>query len=295
MRRKTKYPVYVLSKGRYDQCLTAKILQNDDVPFRLVVEEQEAELYAQKHGEECLVVLPPEATGKGAIPVRNWIWENSISEGHERHWVLDDNIRIIRRVYDGKRIPCNPLAAFLAVEDFTDRYTNLGISGLNYQMFGLPWNMPALYLNVHVYSFMLIQNSLPYRWRGRYNADTDLCLQVLSGGHCTALINVFLADKVATMLMSGGNTASYQGDGRLKMARALERLWPGVVTTRRRFNRPQHHVKGNWRGFDTPLIRKPGVQIPESAVEYGMRIEPQAPIKSAQMRKILDSFNSQQP
>src|SRR3972149_3358983 len=89
------------------------------------------------------------------------------------------------------------------------------------------------FLNTHVYSCLLILNSLPYRWRGRYNEDTDLCLQVLSAGWCTVLINAFMVDNMPTMTMRGGNTEElYQDDGRLKMARHLERLWPGVVETK---------------------------------------------------------------
>jgi hypothetical protein len=43
------------------------------------------------------------------------------------------------------------------------------------------------------------------------------------------------------------------------MARSLERMWPGVVTVKRRFDRPQHTIKNNWTYFDTPLVRKKDV------------------------------------
>lgn len=64
--------------------------------------------------------------------------------------------------------------------------------------------------------------------------------------------------------MKGGNSDQlYQGDGRLRMARSLEEQWPGIVTTVRRFNRPQHKVAGDWRFFDHPLIPDPSVSIEE--------------------------------
>ncbi len=57
------------------------------------------------------------------------------------------------------------------------------------------------------------------------------------------------------MKMKGGNTDElYKGNGRLAMAKELERNWPGIVTTRVRFGRPQHVVKNSWRDFKTPLI-----------------------------------------
>jgi hypothetical protein len=107
---------------------------------------------------------------------------------------------------------------------------------------------------------------MPYRWRLLYNDDTDLCLQVLSGGLCTVLFNAFLVQKLGTMVVPGGNTEDlYQNDGRLRMARALERVWPGVVTTDRRFQRPQHVVKDAWRKFDTPLVRRTDLDWDEVA------------------------------
>ena len=109
-------------------------------------------------------------------------------------------------------------------------------------------------------------NSTPFRWIGKYNEDTDLCLQALAGGWCTILINAFMCDKKPTMTMKGGNTEHlYLGDGRLKMARELERRWPGIVQTKRRFGRPQHVVKHAWKKFDTQLKLRPGVNLREIA------------------------------
>jgi hypothetical protein len=140
--------------------------------------------------------------------------------------------------------------------------------------------VPPFYLNVHVYSCTLVLNSLPQAWRGRYNEDTDLCLQVLSAGWCTVLMNIFCADKLQTKLLPGGNTTTlYQGDGRLRMARSLERLWPGVVTTRRRFQRPQHIIYDAWRRFDTPLRFKPGIEITREPNEYGMTLTQYRPTR----------------
>jgi hypothetical protein len=234
--------VYVISKGRSDQCLTARFLAKDGVPFKIVVEPQEADLYAKEFGRDALLILPFQNLGLGSIPARNWVWEHAKASGAERHWILDDNIAGVWRRWKARKVRCNAIVAFRAVEDFTDRYENVAISGLNYYMFSInKTKQPPFYLNVHVYSFLLIRNDLPFRWRGRYNEDTDLCLQVLSAGWCTLLFNAFLAWKMTTMTMRGGNTDQlYREDGRLKMARSLQRTWPGVVDTKRRFRRPQH-------------------------------------------------------
>ena len=68
------------------------------------------------------------------------------------------------------------------------------------------FKIPPYYPNTRIYSCMLIKNDIPYRWRGRYNEDTDLSIRVLKDGWCTILFNAFLADKSQTMTMKGGNT-----------------------------------------------------------------------------------------
>lgn len=291
-----RYPVYVISKGRHDTNLTAKFLINDKVPFNLVVEPQEYDLYAKAlPSEYCNIVKTPFSNlGQGGIPARNFCWEHSKKQGHDRHWILDDNIRCVRRLYKKKRIPCDSGVAFAACEDFTDRYQNIAISGLNYTMFIVPTGkngQPPFYLNNHVYSCLLIMNSLPHRWRGRYNEDTDLCLQVLADKWCTVLFNAFSIEKMRTMTMKGGNSDQlYDGDGRLKMARSLERVWPGVVTTDRRYGRPQHVIANAWKNFDTPLIPRADFDPTKLDVvdDYGMKVvQVKDTIKSEAVKRLL--------
>lgn len=287
----SRYPIYVISKGRYEQTLTANFLQEDGVPFHIVVEPQEYDLYRKALPEVSILQLPFSNLGLGSIPARNWCWEHSKAEGHKRHWILDDNIYYVYRRYKAQRIRCNSEVAFACSEDFADRYENIAILGLNYRFHAPDTSkLPPFFLNNHVYSCLLIDNALPYRWRGRYNEDTDLCLQVLAAGLCTVLLNAFLISKVTTMVMKGGNSDQlYKGDGRLKMARSLERMWPGVVETRRRYKRPQHVVKDSWKRFDTPLKLKPGIDLSElpKTNEYGMKLIQVKEPKSERIRSLL--------
>ena len=275
-------------------CHSAQAFDRDGVPFRLVVEEPEVDAYAERFGRDRLLVLPH--VDRGLFMARNWIMEHAIAEGHERHWQWDDNIRGVMRRFRAQRLYCDSGPALAACEDFTDRYENIGISGMNYH--GLIKDrhkfMP-FFLNVHVYSATLINNSIKQRWRHLYNDDTDLCLQVLAAGLCTVLFNVFLAMKMHTMTVKGGNTDDlYQGDGRLRMARSLERAWPRVVTTGRRFKRPQHLIRYDWKKFTTPLIRRKDVDF--SALppvdNYGLELRQVAPeVKSDFLRGLLAEQN----
>jgi hypothetical protein len=285
----SKYPVYVLSKGRFKDCLTARFLIRDSIPFHLVVESHEEHEYAKRFGQERLMVLPSHSSGKGAIPVRNWIWEHAIAQGAERHWQFDDNINGTFRYYHGQRVYCHALPALKVCEDFTDRYENIGLTGMNYTMFCIYQSRPYR-LNCHVYSNLLIKNDMPFRFRGKTNTDTDLCLQVLASGKCIVQVNQFLVDKVGTMIKKGGNTSKYlKEDGRLKMARELERAWPGVVSVDRRWSRPQHVV--DWKKFDTPLKRRTDIDFSQFKTnEYGLKIKQVRPVMEGRS-SITDYFN----
>lgn len=237
--------------------MTARYLKREGTPFRIVVEAEDHDAYAATFGPEPLLVLPFSGQGT-STPARNWIKDHATAEGHARHWQLDDNMYGAYRLHGRRRLPVRTGLALAVCEDFTDRYTNIAVSGLNYTMFVVPVkDQPKPYfLNVHVYSCSLVLNALPNRWRPRYNEDTDFCLQVLADGWCTVLINAMNIKKVGTLTMKGGNAGIYRGDGRLKMARSLERDWPGVVSVDRRYQRPQHVIRHHWQYFDTPLKRR---------------------------------------
>ena len=257
------------------------------VPFSIVVEPHERDLYAARYPGVEIKTVP--FSHRGVVPVRNWVFDDALEQGVDRFWILDDNISRIRRAYKDLRLRVeSPGVAFAVTEDIADRFENVAICGLEYSFFGNKRKAP-LALNCRVYSFALINTAIPYRWRGIYNEDTDLCLQVLSGGWCTFLNLVFLAVKQPTMTMKGGNTDSiYTGDGRLKMARSLERLWPGVVTVDRRFRRPQHVV--DWSHFTTPLKLREGVTLDPTPNEYGLKLAKRGPVTRRDLKAIVESY-----
>lgn len=266
-----KYPVYVISKGRWESRLTVKALEARHVPFSLVIESQEYDNYAAVIDPKKILVLPFSNLGQGSIPARNWVWEHSIEQGAKRHWILDDNIRYFFRVTNNIRYRTTSGITFRIIEDWCDRYTNIALAGMQYMMFDRHARQPPpVALNTRIYSCILIQNDIPYRWRGRYNEDTDLSLRVLKDGRCTALFYAFPADKQTTLLMKGGNTDElYQGDGRLKMAQSLREQHPDVVKIAWKWGRWQHQVDYRPFKYNRPILR-PGVVIPDEPNNYGM-------------------------
>lgn len=267
-----RYPVYVISKGRWESRLTSKALESMRVPYRIVVEPQEHDQYAAVIDPAKILVLPFSDLGQGSIPARNWVWEHSISEGHERHWILDDNIRYFHWFNRNRRWVVKSGATFRAAEEFVDRYENVAMAGMQYEKFApvkVKHRAPFV-TNTRIYSCILLSNAIPHRWRGRYNEDTDLSLRVLKDGWCTILFYAFLAEKAATMSMKGGNTDElYQGDGRLKMAQSLQQQHPDVTKIAWKWGRWQHVV--NYRPFKGNKLRlKPGMVVPKGVNNFGL-------------------------
>jgi hypothetical protein len=273
-----KYPVYVISKGRWESRLTIKALERINVPFHVVIEPQEYDQYAEVIDPNKIYVLPFKNLGKGSIPARNWVWEHSLSAGAKRHWILDDNLRWFFRLNRNSMHPVTSGTVFKAAEDFVDRYTNVAIAGFEYETFApRKSRMAPFRLNTRVYSCILIKNSLSYRWRGRYNEDTDLSLRALKDGWCTILFNAFLTKKIQTMTMKGGNTDKlYQQnpemDGRLLMAKSLQEQHPDIVEVVWKWGRWQHQV--NYKPFKkNKLIKRPGITIQKGVDNYGMELQ----------------------
>lgn len=296
-----RYPVYVISKGRWESRLTVKALEKIGIPHHVVIELQERDSYAAVMDPNKLLILPFSNLGQGSIPARNWVWEHAVGTGAARHWILDDNIDGFYRLHNNLKVPCSSGATFKAAEDFVDRYENVALAGFQYFMFASRKTLiPPFSLNTRIYSCILINHDLTgwsdadregrpkclvEKWRGRYNEDTDLSLRALKAGWSTVLFNAFLAWKMTTMSMSGGNTDElYKDDGRLKMAESLRQQHPDVVKIVQKWGRWQHHV--HYRIFrDNRLVPKEGVAIPQADDNYGMKLEMLTEAEMAQARE----------
>ena len=269
-----KYPVYIISKGRWESRLTSKALEKMNVPYHIVIEPQEYDRYASVINPKKIYVLPFSNLGQGSIPARNWVWKHSISIGAKRHWILDDNINGFYRLNNNLKVPVSSGTIFKCAEDFVDRYENIAISGFEYFMFAPRKSKLAPFRkNTRVYSCILIKNDIPYEWRGRYNEDTVLSLRALKDGWATVLFQAFLADKTQTMTMKGGNTEDLYEiqDGRLKMAESLQKQHPDVARVTWKWGRWQHTV--NYKPFKNNKLKlKKGLNIPNRVNNYGMKL-----------------------
>lgn len=275
-------PVFIPSKGRHEQPMTARALERMGVPFRVVVEPQEADAYRKAVGKDRVVVLPFANLGLGSIPARNFIWDLADDEGTPWHWIIDDNVSAFYRMALNRRIRVDSGTIFYCCEDFVERYENVGMAGLN----NVCWvpdrrpNIPPFILNTRIYSMTMIRTDIvdpatgsQMRWRGRHNEDTDISLRILKAGLCTVQFNAFLGGKAATLTMKGGNTDTVYagGDHRREFAMSLRRQHPEVVRLVWKYDRWHHQVY--YHQFKNNKLKlRPGVTPTAGANEYGMRL-----------------------
>jgi hypothetical protein len=277
------YPIYIISKNRPDGS-TARAFDKMKIPYKIVVEESQVEMY--KDHADKLLVLPEKylneydvfdklgrtkSTGPGAA--RNFCWDDSIKNGFKWHWVFDDNVSCFYRLNHNRRLPVADGTIFKVMEDFVERYENVAIAGPNYLSYAPDrQQIPPYILNWRIYSMLLIRNDIPYRWRGRYNEDTDLSIRAMKDGWCTVQFNAFLGDKATTQTHKGGNTDDfYSVEGTRPKSQMLVDMHPDI--TKMIFEYGRWHHKVDYSQFKkNKLKRKVGIVIPEGINNYGMEL-----------------------
>ena len=285
-----QFPLYIPTKGRYEQRLTADALEEQKVPYKLVIEVQEYIKYCRYVDKSKLLVLDKRyqdeydtlddleyKKSKGPGGARNFIWEHSMSEGYKWHWVMDDNIHKFKRFQHNKRIDCKSGVMWRVMEDFCLRYENIGMAGPNYAFFVVD-NAGADYgpftINTRIYSCNLIRNDIAFRWRGRYNEDTILSLDMLKKGWCTVQFNVFLQHKARTQTLKGGNTKEfYEKEGTLPKSQMLVKAHPDCSDLKMKYGRWHHMVNYSKFKKQNKLILKKGLTFSENNNNYGLKLK----------------------
>jgi hypothetical protein len=283
-----KYPIYIVSKGRYDTRYTAKSLEQMKCPYNIIVDETEVDQYLKATDERYgNVIIQPQkyyeeydmfwedsnkVTGPGAA--RNFAWDHSIEKGFDFHWVMDDNIQGFARLNRNKKYKVISPSIFRAMEEFVDRYENIAMAGPNYRFFASQNSkLPPFSMNTRIYSCNLIRNDTPYRWRGRYNEDTDLSLRMLKDNWCTVQFYAFLQNKIGTQQVKGGNTEQfYSKEGTYLKSKMLLDMHPDLTKLVYKFGRPHHFV--DYTPFKkNKLKRKKDITVKKGINEYGMRLK----------------------
>ncbi|MDR2139824.1 MAG: hypothetical protein LBP50_09790 [Tannerella sp.] len=263
-------PIFIPSKGRYESGCTWKALNGMGVDrYRVIVEPQEYDLYRRVLPADKLLVLDMtykerydtcdgipygENPRVGSGAARNFGWDTAKREGAAWHWIIDDNIRRFM-VYNDNRKHVAKFDTFARVESFVNNYRNVTMAGMQYAMF-VPRkekNNPLI-INTRIFSCNLIRTDSPFRWRGRYNEDVILSMDMLEAGYCTILFQTYLCEKIRTGIVKGGNTDELYRSGTEEKSRLLKSVYPGKVKLVMRYGRHHHNV--DFSQYKNCLIRK---------------------------------------
>lgn len=255
------HPIYIPSKGRPDKCLTAQLLDAEQISFYIVVEPQEQAAYTDNFGAERILVM--DKNDQGLIYARNWIKEHSTAAGDERHWQIDDDMQQLNIFLGGKRQKYPLREALAQLNKFIDRYENIALAGIINNAYAFAAQKAPFSVNQMVYGFISVLNEIPCRWRA-LDEDTDMSLQALSLGWCTVRFNAISFITATSGSNAGGNADNiYQDEGRLAAIKELNRLWPRMVKVRKRGDRVSRDLGNIWQKFDTQLILKSEHRIKE--------------------------------
>ena len=305
-----RYPIYVISKGRSTKCYTSRFLTQMEVKHFVVCEPSEYNDYKEHVENEYATLLQLDMSykdtydtcddmdpsfPKGSGPARNFVWDDSVKRGAKWHWIMDDNaVEGFHYRWHNAKLKCRTGALIASCEDFVDRYDNIGMFGPNYSGFcHIDTYRPPFITNTRVYSCILIRNDVcdkdgtPFRWRCRFNEDTDLSLRILKAGWCTVLANWALFGKATTMKVKGGNTDSIYVDGTKLKSEMIARLHPDVAKVVWKFHRWHHYV--DYSVFKQELKLKPGITPIAGDNNYGMRVIETDEVETTDSKAYLES------
>lgn len=228
-------PIFILSKGRYDKrSATWVLLAEDKVPFTVVVEPSEAEMYRpiiERIGGK-IEVLPSD--NQGVAFVRNFIL-NELAPVVGWFWIMDDDIQKFIRAANGQHVRVSALQMLTLASPHLAMEHSACLYSLEYEQFGHASKPHQILLNsynniaVCLNKALLPRGDLQYRFKVR--EDYDFTLQIIFHGGTTLRRRdlCFRAPSMATS--AGGMTAYYlneRPDIQIQNKLFLE-TWAGVA------------------------------------------------------------------
>ena len=208
---KPKFPICVLSFRRANESgRTHKTLTEMKLKHYLFVEPSQASEYKEWYNPEyCELVVCPEDFSKqtmGSTPVRNYILDWGYRGEFERVWMLDDNIKGYKRLYQGVKNTVVSSVVFTHVEDYVARYDNVGAVSHNFNPAITESNRrTCIVKNNKCYSSMLLKTDPEVRFRHKHQEDNLISMEYIHRGYTNLCFNSILYDKHTSGQDKGGN------------------------------------------------------------------------------------------
>jgi len=256
-----QYPIYIPTYKRHDTCYTARALEELGVKsYYLIIRNTVEEIGNYTNAIKTFklnhaILLPIDDTfykeqeeqgnGYSIIP-RNFAYQHAVNANYTHHWIIDDNIKGFYMKNRGAILQfentCYPL---FFVEEYMKLYSSLAQCAIQYKHLGFSSSdRNVIILNSRCYSCILLKHIDGYRWRGKYNEDTDLSLRLLKDGYATMTFQNILCDKQQTSSVRGGNTDAFHKSetGYVNKADSLVAQHPDVTKKVIKYGRVHHQV-----------------------------------------------------
>ena len=239
----TKYTVYIPSKGRADTLSMHKHCIKEGIPYKVVVEPQDADAYSETVGKDNLVIL--ERNDQGIAYARTSIKYHSESLGEKYHWQMDDDMKHFSIRTGGKNVKVGLKNNIAIMEYVTELFDNIAISGMGNDVFA--WSKPApIKENQIACGCFLVNNSVDNYWRYGTVEDIDYTLMCLEKGYSTFVFShiVFTSPPSGTN-KGGNNLTDWQTmEKRKQFYEQFASLWPNNFTV---VPLEKHAVNKGWK------------------------------------------------
>jgi hypothetical protein len=141
----------------------------------------------------------------GSTPMRNYILDQF--EYCSRIWLLDDNIKCYKRLYDGVKNDIEDIEIFTSIEKYICNYDNVGIVSHNFNPDVREGGCrPIIIKNGKCYSSMLIPTDEEFRFKHKHQEDNFISIESICKGYTNLCFNHILYDKNTSGQDGGGNT-----------------------------------------------------------------------------------------
>lgn len=223
--------MYVPSRARAGDSPTIIELMRDGIQPTVVVPMDERSDYAAAYPEALVMGVALHGIGM----TRRWILRHARKQGHERMWMLDDDLDDPRtRAHFGAPYTFIPWNEWLgAIEDLTYSPHIGGATGMTRQ-YG--WPEDSGIPNKRLGYAMLLRTDGPWDFWPFLHEDTDISLQILTQGYKTIKLPQYVFHTETMNKRGGGCQRDYDaGFGQVSgelLVRKWDQRFPGLVKLR---------------------------------------------------------------
>lgn len=210
----TEYPICIVSYKRANEYgRTHKYLTKCKIKHYLFVEPDEYDAYEKWYDKSYCWLIKGENFSKqnmGSTPMRNFIldyWnESQADQGQDRVWILDDNIKYYKRLYQGVKNEIYSVEIFKSLEKYITNYENVGLVSHNFNPKVNEGDMrTCIVKNGKCFSSMLVKCDPEIRFRYKHQEDHLISMEYIEKGYCNLCFNNVVYDKNTSGMDKGGN------------------------------------------------------------------------------------------